>query len=229
MLPRRLLRKARGAEWKTHYRLKIEIGLSLSLLVVTLLFRLPLTPGATQFDVDLGQQEVVQIEEIQQTHQQMAPPPPPRPPVPIEVPDDEVIEDVELDLDVTLDIGEATLQMPPPPPVQEEEEEAAAEEEIFIVVEEMPEIVGGTQRLYELLEYPIVARQAQIEGLVIVQVVVEPDGSGSGHEVLRSAGSILDDAAVAAVKQLAFTPGRQRTKPVRVRLAIPIRFQLRGR
>ena len=67
-----------------------------------------------------------------------------------------------------------------------------------------------------------------MEGLVIVQVVVEPDGTGSNPIVAKSAGKVLDDAAIEAVKQLRYKPGRQRGRAVRVKLAIPIRFMLKG-
>ncbi len=71
------------------------------------------------------------------------------------------------------------------------------------------------------------ARKAGMEGLVVVGFVVEPDGSISSIHVIKSAGKILDQAAIEAVKKLHFKPGKQRGKPVRVRMALPIRFQLK--
>ena len=83
--------------------------------------------------------------------------------------------------------------------------------------------------IYEYLEYPTIARQAQMEGLVVVQVVVEPDGTGSNPVIAKSAGRVLDDAALEAVKNLRYKPGKQRGRAVRVKLAIPIRFLLKER
>ncbi|MDX1740099.1 MAG: energy transducer TonB [Rhodothermales bacterium] len=227
---RRTLRKGRGKNWHTHYRLSVEAGLVVSLAVLVWLIRAPLYPSTEAFEVTLAEQEVVEMEEIKQTKQEMRPPPPPRPPVPVEVPDDAILDDDELDLDVTLDLGEAAAYIPPPPaPVEEEDDAGEDMSEIFVVVEEMPEIIGGHNKIYEYLEYPTIARQAQMEGLVVVQVVVEPDGTGSNPVIAKSAGRVLDDAALEAVKNLRYKPGKQRGRAVRVKLAIPIRFLLKER
>lgn len=224
-----LPQKAPGADLRGSYRLTLELALVLALGVVIALVRAPLRGGETTLAIPLQAQEVVQMEEIQQTKQLERPPAPPRPPVPVEVPDDVILEDDDLDLDATLDLDEAVASLPPPPPPAAEETTAEPEEEeIFVVVEEMPEIIGGMQRLYSLLEYPEIARQAGLEGQVVVRVVVGTDGRPSQPEVVRSAGEVLDQAAVAAVMQLRFKPGRQRGRPVRVRMALPIRFKLRA-
>jgi protein TonB len=221
--------KEAGRGWKKFYRFKVEIGLALSLLVVISLLRLPIISSDAGLDLTLSEQELVQLEEIQPTRQLERAPPPPRPPVPIEVADDVILEDESLDLDATLDIGAVSdipSSPPPPPKPLDGDEEDDAEPEIFVIVEEMPTIIGGIAKVYEYLEYPEIARQARMEGLVIINLVVEPDGSGSEYEVTRSAGSLLDEAAMTAVRKLRFNPGKQRMKPVRVRLAVPIRFRL---
>jgi protein TonB len=226
---RRILIKGKGKNWHTHYRLSVEAGLVVSLGVLVWLIRAPIYPSDEVFEVTLSEQEVVEMEEVQQTKQMMKPPPPPRPPVPVEVADDAIIDDEELNLDVTLDMDEAAAYIPPPPPEPEEATPVEDVSEIFVVVEEMPEIIGGHSKIYEYLEYPTIARQAQMEGLVIVQVVVEPDGTGSNPIIAKSAGKVLDEAAIEAVKQLSYKPGRQRGRAVRVKLAIPIRFMLKDR
>jgi len=219
-------RKADGKDVKEAYRMTLMAGLILSLGVMTVLMRADFRISEEAIDYELAQQEIVQMEEIKQTTQEMKAPPPPRPPVPVEVPNDVIFEDIELDLDVTLDLDAEILDIPPPPPtpVVEEEEE---EPEIFVVVEQMPAIIGGTERIYELLDYPEIARQAGMEGMVVVQVVIRPDGTPSDPVIARSAGDVLDLAAREAVMQLTFTPGKQRGKAVSVRLAIPIRFRLK--
>lgn len=218
--------KREGKDIKKAYMLTLMAGLVLSLGGFTLLMRADLTASDDGQNFQLTTQEVVQMEEIEQTRQEMKAPPPPRPPIPVAVPDDVVMEDIELDLDVTLDLDAEVLDIPPPPPtpVTEEEEE---EPEIFVVVETMPTIIGGTEKLYSILDYPEIARQAGIEGMVVIQVVVMPDGKPSQPFVARSAGDILDKAAAEAVMKLDFSPGKQRGKAVMVRMAIPIRFRLK--
>jgi len=216
-----------GNDLKPGYRLRIEGGLVLSLLVLTALMRMPIQPKSEGFAVTLDHQEVVKMEEIEQTEQLAKPPPPPRPPVPVEVPDDVVLDDnMDLNLDASLDINDAVTTLPPPPP-EEQAEESEVEPEIFVVVESMPEVIGGIEKVYEYLEYPSIARQAGMEGMVVIRIVVEPTGIPSHPEVARSAGDVLDQAALDAVMKLRFKPGRQRGQPVRVRMAIPIRFKLR--
>ncbi|GAB5521720.1 MAG: energy transducer TonB [Rhodothermales bacterium] len=223
--------KNKGRNLRSQYTLTLEIAFVLVLLGVGYLFRAPLYRSTDGFEVTLVEQAIVHMEEIEQTKQQVKPPPPPRPPIPIEVANDVVLEDDVLDLDASLHIDEPLANLPPPPPPppdEPEEEEAAYEEEIFVVVEEMPVMVGGTKRLYELLEYPEMARIAGVEGMVVVQMVISANGHPSDITVMRSAGDLLDTAALDAVKKLEFTPGRQRGKAVAVRMSIPIRFRLRA-
>ena len=218
--------KARGADLRNQYGITLLIGGIISLLVVLLLVRLPvrLESSYTALTVE---QEVVHLEEITQTEQRAKAPPPPRPSVPIEVPNDEVVDDLELDLDVSLDLDEelVALELPVLPdaaPAGEEEYEA----EIFLAVEDMPVLIGGVASIYENLTYPVIAREAGVSGTVVVQMVIEVDGKPTDIVVFKSVHQILDQAAVDAIKQVRFVPGKQRGKPVRVRMAIPVRFKI---
>ena len=216
------LKRYENADLRKKYPLIIEIGLIISLLLLILAFRMKLRPKQ-EFVITDVKQEIVQIEEIEQTKQIEKPPPPPRPPVPVEVPNDEILEDEVLDIDAELDL-DAPLDLPPPPPPAEEEE---PEPEIFIVVEEMPEIIGGMRRIAELIRYPEIAKKAGVEGTVIVQFVVDENGNVRDARVIKGVGAGLDEEALRVVKLLKFKPGKQRGKPVRVRMALPIRFELK--
>jgi len=91
----------------------------------------------------------------------------------------------------------------------------------------MPEIVGGQAALYTVLQYPDMERRAGIEGRVIVQFVVDEEGNVQNLQVVRSGGSAgLDDAALTAIRQMSFTPGMQRGRPVRVQMTQPVVFRL---
>jgi periplasmic protein TonB len=210
---------------RADYKMSLMAGYLLSLSVLLVAFNLDLRSD-NSINITMMEQEVVEMEEIEQTMQELEAPPPPRVPVPIEVPDDRVLDDVELDLDAALDINEPLRTPAPPPPPGETTRQPEAEAEIFFVVEEMPEIIGGTARLYELLTYPEMARLAGIEGLVVVQVTVEVDGRPTSPQILRRAGPGLDEAALEAVMKLMFKPGMQRSQPVRVRFNVPVRFRL---
>ncbi|NBB72705.1 MAG: TonB family protein [Bacteroidetes bacterium] len=216
--------KEASADLQRNYPLYVEIGLVLALLLLILAFRIDIR-AERDFEIVMEQQEVVQMEEILQTEQQMKPPPPPRPPVPVEVPNDAIIEDEPLDLDASLDLDEALdVPTPPPPPSKEEERE---EPEVFIVVEERPKLIGGLSALQEAVEYPEFAKKAGIEGAVFVQFIVDERGQVTNVQVTRGVHKLLDEAAVEAVRKMRFEPGKQRGKPVKVQMSLPVRFYLR--
>ncbi len=218
-----IVRKTEEADLRKRYPLYIEIGLVITLLLLIVAFRIDWRPKQ-EMQFVMEEQEVVQMEEIVQTKQEVKPPPPPRPPVPVEVPDETTLEEEDLNLDAALDINEALTNVPPPPPPPAEEEEP--EPEVFIVVEEMPEILGGQEALYNCIKYPEIARKAGVEGRVIIQFVVDENGNVTNPQVLRGVGAGLDEEALRCVSQLKFKPGRQRGRPVRVRFTLPVIFRL---
>ena len=207
----------------TGYVTSLQLGLAGALVFALLAFRIPFSSDS-EFVIEEVQQEIVAMEEIQQTEQQVKPPPPPRPTLPIEVPDDEIMEDLELDLDIALDLDEE-ITVSAPPPTEEPEEEG--EPELFMVVEQPPTIIGGLANLNASLEYPRVALQSGVEGNVVVQVVVNVDGSPESPTVLRSASPLLEQAAIDAVMAQRFVPGKQRGRAVRTVITIPVRFKLK--
>lgn len=217
------LRKTEKADLKKRYPLFVEVGMILTLALLIVAFRLDLRSDSG-FDVTLTEQEVVQMEEIQQTQQIEKPPPPPRPPVPVEVPNDEILDDDDLDLDVSLDL-DAAVDLPPPPPPPADEPEP--EPEIFVIVEQMPELQGGLGELQKKIRYPEIAKKAGVEGRVIVQFVVNEQGRVENPVVVRGIGAGCDEEAIKAVQTAQFTPGRQRGQPVKVKMSLPITFKLK--
>jgi len=216
--------KTDKANLRKQYPIYIQVGMIGALLLLILAFRVDLRQES-DFQVVMEEQEVVQMEEIQQTEQETQPPPPPRPPVPVEVPNDEIIEDEAVDLDASLDLNESLNTSAPPPSPEEEEEEE--EREVFIVVEDRPELIGGMAALQGAVEYPEFAKKAGIEGRVFVQFVVDEQGNVQNPQVTRGVHKLLDQAAVEAVKEMKFKPGKQRGKAVKVQMSLPVTFRLR--
>ncbi|MDX1672499.1 MAG: energy transducer TonB [Balneolaceae bacterium] len=214
-------RKKPKADLRKYYTVFLEAGLIIVLVFFIIAMKVDLT--ADKQDVDLTQeQEVVKMEEIIQTKHEEKPPPPPRPPVPVEVPNDEIVEDQILDLDAELEMDQP-LDTPPPPPEDDEEEE-----DFFVVVEEMPELKGGMKSLYDCIDYPEMARKAGIEGRVIVQFIVNENGKVENPRVVRGIGGGADQEALRCVQRQEFTPGRQRGKAVRVQYSLPVVFKLQN-
>lgn len=129
---------------------------------------------------------------------------------------------------------------------------APGKEEIFKVVEEMPLFPGECpdaegqsaakkqcadqkmmEFIYQNLKYPKEARDASVEGVVVVSFVVEKDGSLSNFKLLRDIGAGCGEEVLRVVRlmneqQLRWTPGKQRGRDVRVQMNLPIRFKLEG-
>jgi protein TonB len=86
---------------------------------------------------------------------------------------------------------------------------------------------GWNAYLSKNLKYPTQARRMGIEGTVIVVFVVNTDGSIQNVEVLRGIGGGCDEEAVKVVSDAPkWEPGKQRGRPVRTRMRLPIRFKL---
>ena len=218
------VRKTEEANLRKEYPIWIQLGLVTALSILLIGFKWDLQTNSEK-TVNLEEQDVVEMEEVQQTEQEVKPPPPPKPPVPMEVPNDEIIEDEDVDFDTSLDLEESldTSQGPPPPDEGEEEEE----QEIFVVVENSPELIGGLAALQGEVKYPEFAKKAGIEGRVFVQFVVDENGNVQNPKVTRGVHKLLNQEAVRAVRKMKFTPGKQRGKPVKVQMSLPVTFRLK--
>jgi protein TonB len=73
--------------------------------------------------------------------------------------------------------------------------------------------------------YPDIARQARVEGLVILEATIDERGEVTGARVLRSV-PLLDNAALSAVRQWRYTPTLLNGVPVRVLMTITFNFRL---
>lgn len=103
--------------------------------------------------------------------------------------------------------------------------------EVFGVVEQMPAFCGGDAALRKYLaentHYPEEAKEEGVQGRVVVNFVVEKDGSITDVKVVRGIDPLLDKEAVRVVKTMPkWIPGKQSLVPVRVRYVLPVSFKL---
>lgn len=115
--------------------------------------------------------------------------------------------------------------------VQEKPKEEKKKEEVFRHVEQMPQYPGGDAELYKFisqnLNYPAMAIENNVQGKVIVQFVVQKDGSVGNVKVVRSVDRDLDNEAIRVCKKLPkFIPGKQNGQPVNVWYTLPVTFKL---
>jgi len=125
-------------------------------------------------------------------------------------------------------------QTPPPP----------KEDQIFKVVDELPTFPGcehhsdrnfikkcATEKmveyLYTNLKYPAIARENGVEGTVVVQFIVEKDGSISNAKVTRDIGAACGDEALRLVNNMPnWNPALRRNNPVRSEYNVPVKFKI---
>lgn len=216
----------RDSKLRKNYLLTLEGGFILSILIFLGAFNINLRIDKTDDVILVQKQEEVFIEEIIQTKQELKAPAPPRPTVPIEVPNDEILEDEIIDIDAELDFDEPMDIPIPPKPLQQKEDDEA---EIFVVVENPPVLIGGISAVQSQIVYPPLALKAGIEGRLIVQFVIDKNGQVLNPTVVRGIGGGCDEEAVRAVLKVKFQPGLQRGRPVAVRYTLPITFRINSK
>lgn len=110
--------------------------------------------------------------------------------------------------------------------------ENTSEEKVFDVVEEMPSYIGGQGAMMSFLasniQYPVETQKNGVQGRVMVEFIVEKDGTLTNVRVARSVEPSLDKEAVRVVKSMPkWKPGKQNGAVVRVRYTAPIVFRLK--
>lgn len=120
---------------------------------------------------------------------------------------------------------------PVSPEAKEAPADSTAKEEVFMVAEQMPEFPGGMKELLKFLQdnlkYPENAMMNNVQGRVIVQFVVEKDGTLTEFKVARSVDPDLDAEALRVLQTMPkWKPGMQRGKIVRVKFTVPVSFKL---
>ncbi len=116
-------------------------------------------------------------------------------------------------------VAETILEEPPLP-------EAPIERMVLAFAEEMPTIQGGLGTYYINIQYPEAAIQAGIQGRLVLDFIVEPDGKPTHIKIFKSLHPLCDSAAVQALRKTVFMPGRQGGKTVPVRMRLPVSFRL---
>jgi periplasmic protein TonB len=208
------------ADLMRQYKKVFELSIIASLVLLILAFKFFPHIKPTKELVQTPQ-ELIKLQDVQQTRQENRPPPPPKPPIPIAAPSADALQDVNIqstELNVNANVA------PPPPP--KEEKGGSSEPQYFVAVEDMPEPIGGIQAIQQKIVYPEMAKRAGIEGKVYVKAFVDEHGNVTKVEILKGLGVGLDEAAEKAVKETKFKPGKQRGKPVKVQVVIPIVFKL---
>lgn len=91
--------------------------------------------------------------------------------------------------------------------------------------------VGGQIKMPKLIRkvnpvYPEIARKARIEGVVILEIIVDKQGNVRDIRVLRPLGMGCTEAAIEAVKQWRYEPSTLNGKPIEIQGTVTVNFRL---
>jgi protein TonB len=215
-------RKNPKSNLSNYYTVMLEGGMVIALVLFIIAMTVDIHPEKKK-DVSAENQQVVKMKKVKQTEQKKKPPPPSAPVVPVKVPNDAALKNNDISFDVDI----SNNQDLPSPPKQQHEGSKKHKEKIFVAVGKMPKLKGGYPALQKKVKYPASCKNANIQGRVTVQFVVNKQGQPTNVHVVRGIGGGCDEAAVKAVKKYArFSVGRQRGKPVKVQMSLPIVFRL---
>ncbi len=121
-------------------------------------------------------------------------------------------------LDSDSEEGDEFKDIPPPPPP------GKSKKNIFVKYDSPPEPVGGFTAIQKSLTIP---KDVPFEeGRVIVNVLVDTDGTVAETKILKGLGAPgYNQAAMDAIKAVKWKPAKQKEKPVKVWVGIPIIFK----
>ena len=119
--------------------------------------------------------------------------------------------------------------------------------DLYKVVEEMPRFPGCEDMkttakekencakqemlnfIYQNIKYPKEARDKGVEGVAVIQLIIEKDGSVSSTKILRDPGAGIGTEAIRVADLMPkWIPGKQRGKTVRIQYTLPVKFKLEG-
>lgn len=108
---------------------------------------------------------------------------------------------------------------------------AQAQEKVNSQVDEMPVPPGGitglTNYMIQNLTYPAAAKDAKVQGMVVVSFIVTAEGKVEGIEILRGIGSGCNEEAVRVISQSGtWTPAKKEGKTVATKMTLPVQFKL---
>ncbi len=101
------------------------------------------------------------------------------------------------------------------------------DEDYLAFAEEMPTPIGGLEGIIKKVNYPNIAKQAGLEGRVILLAYINEQGVVDDVKIVKGIGGGCDEEAINAIKKTKFTLGKNKGVPVKVKLTLAIVFKLK--
>src|ERR1035437_4633 len=105
-------------------------------------------------------------------------------------------------------------------------EDSIGTDSVYTTAEVMPEPVAGMNGIYRRLVYPKLAKENKVEGIVKIQALINQAGDVTESKILNDIGFECGESARITIFYTRFKPGLQKSKPVMVRIIIPVEFKL---
>ncbi len=198
-----------------HYPVRIrEVTFGVTFGIAILFYLFPRFLGeAKKFEKTI--QEEIETFDIPQTEQIKLPEPPPRPSIPV------ASEDEFFDEDITIE--DTDLE-------DFDDWEAPASNNNmkfeYIAREVEPQPYPGF-RVEDFVEYPELAKEAGIEGRVIIAAFINKKGQAKNCYIVKGVFESLDQEALKAVQKSRWIPAKQQGKRIGVWVNIPVSFKLK--
>jgi len=223
------VKKSKKAEIESHRGTWLLMGF---IAVLTLMFAsFEWAQYDRQIDTSMAVKDLVYDLDMTPITVQEKPLPPP-PPAPVATDDFVIIDDDSPQPEGTVAGTEITNTGITPvyiPPVVDEV--VPVEVEIVDFAEVMPAYPGGTAALNSFLakniKYPSISQENQMQGRVIVQFVVDKDGTITNAQVVKGVDPHCDKEALRVINLMPkWSPGKQSGRLVRVKYTVPVVFRL---
>ena len=211
------LYKTSKADLRGKYKRNLEVSVITTLIFLIVAFKY--SPEKSKIKEQIkADPEIISVINVEPTNQFKKPPKPVVPEISMDPEINEIeFEPTDLNVDTKVD---------KPPERVEIHKTIDNEIVIFDAVQEPPKPVGGIAAIQNKIQYTELAKRIGVEGKVIVQAIINKKGDVTNVSILKSLFPQLDEIALKAVKETKFFPGKQRGKPVNVKMTIPITFRL---
>lgn len=206
------------ADLRSKYRKIFEISLIISLALLIAAFKFTPNPNAVE-KYQKPDKPWIHISDTQPTTQILKRPKPPKP----------VIPEIAVEKEQPVDIDFKTTELNEKAPVTKlpPKRNVIISDEPFIEIpDQLPVPVDGMAGIESKITYPQIAKRVGITGRVWVRAYIDKSGKVVKTEIVKGIGGGCDEAAMNAVLKTKFKPGKQRGRPVKVKVVIPIDFRL---
>lgn len=212
-----MLKKNNRYDLKNNYQVTLQFGLIAILLFSIGAVKLHFPSGTSTQKINLTPEKATLILPPA-TKKIKTPPSPALPVIPAKIPNDSPFDPPPIDFGDGSDFNNPE----PLPPADDE----IQEEEALDAAEFMPKMIGGTSSFYNEIKYPESAKKFGINGMVVVEFIVNILGEVENPVIVRGIGGGCDEEVLRAIKLQKFSPGVQNGKLVKVKMRQAIHFRL---